>query len=49
MVVYRLSIYPAAQATMRLRCKTCGHVMVGDYEARSRAGQSGLTDFVQDR
>ena len=37
------------QATMRLRCKTCGHIMTGDYEARSHAGSSGHTDFVQDR
>ena len=36
------------QATMRLRCKTCGHIMVGDYEARSHAGSSGHKDFVQD-
>ena len=40
---------PAAQATMRLRCKACGHIMVGDYEARLHAGQSGHKDFVQDR
>ena len=40
---------PNVQATMRLRCKACGHIMVGDFEARSHAGQSGHTDFVQDR
>merc|ERR1740139_1221046 len=35
------------QATMRLRCKACGHIMVGDYEARLHAGQSGHKDFVR--
>mmetsp|Transcript_33750 Transcript_33750/g.76415 ORF Transcript_33750/g.76415 Transcript_33750/m.76415 type:complete len:339 (-) Transcript_33750:412-1428(-) len=35
------------QTTMRLRCKACGHIMVGDYEARLHAGTSGHKDFVQ--
>ena len=35
------------QNTMRLRCKSCGHIMVGDYEARLHAGTSGHKDFVQ--
>ena len=35
------------QSTMRLRCKTCGHIMVGDLEARQHAGSSGHKDFVQ--
>jgi len=37
------------QATMRLRCKVCGHIMVGDLEARQHAGSSGHKDFVQAR
>mmetsp|Transcript_38997 Transcript_38997/g.64763 ORF Transcript_38997/g.64763 Transcript_38997/m.64763 type:complete len:314 (+) Transcript_38997:205-1146(+) len=37
------------QASMRLRCTVCGHIMIGDYEARLHAGQSGHKDFVQDR
>ena len=32
--------------TMTLICKTCGHVMTGDYEARLHAGSSGHKDFV---
>lgn len=35
------------QATMRLRCKACGHIMTGDLEARMHAGSSGHKDFVQ--
>ena len=34
------------QKTMALVCKTCGHEMKGDFEARSHAGSSGHTDFV---
>ena len=30
-----------------LRCAICGHVMVGDLEARQYAGTSGHKDFVQ--
>ena len=37
------------QSTMRLRCKACGHIMMGDYEARLHAGTSGHKDFVQDK
>ena len=35
------------QATMVLRCTICGHIMVGDLEARQHAGSSGHKDFVQ--
>ena len=34
------------KATMKLRCKACGHIMEGDYEARLHAGSSGHTNFV---
>jgi len=37
------------QNTMRLRCTICGHIMVGDLEARQHAGSSGHKDFVQHR
>ena len=32
--------------SMPLICKTCGHEMVGDFEARAHVDQSGHTDFV---
>jgi ubiquitin thioesterase OTU1 len=32
--------------TMTLVCKTCGHTMNGDYEARLHAGSSGHKDFA---
>mmetsp|Transcript_98482 Transcript_98482/g.279057 ORF Transcript_98482/g.279057 Transcript_98482/m.279057 type:complete len:263 (+) Transcript_98482:263-1051(+) len=34
------------QDTMRLRCKTCGFVAVGDYEARAHAGGTGHKEFA---
>ena len=34
------------QTTMQLVCKTCGHEMSGDYEARLHAGSSGHKDFA---
>jgi len=37
------------QATMVLRCTLCGHIMVGDLEARQHAGSSGHRDFVMHR
>ena len=32
--------------SMPLICKTCGHEMVGDFEARAHVDQSGHNDFV---
>lgn len=34
------------QATMRLRCKICGFIAVGDYEARAHAGGMGHKEFA---
>ena len=32
--------------TMRLRCKICGFIAEGDYEARAHAGGRGHKEFV---
>uniref|UniRef100_A0A7S4QE89 Ubiquitin thioesterase OTU n=1 Tax=Alexandrium monilatum TaxID=311494 RepID=A0A7S4QE89_9DINO len=34
------------QATMRLRCKICGYIANGDYEARAHAGGMGHKEFA---
>lgn len=34
------------QATMRLRCKICGFIAEGDYEARAHAGGTGHKEFA---
>lgn len=34
------------KVTMTLKCKQCGHIMHGDYEARSHSGASGHKEFV---
>mmetsp|Transcript_86308 Transcript_86308/g.252524 ORF Transcript_86308/g.252524 Transcript_86308/m.252524 type:complete len:371 (+) Transcript_86308:62-1174(+) len=34
------------QDTMRLRCKICGFIAVGDYEARAHAGGTGHKEFA---
>ena len=35
------------QATFKLKCKLCGHIMVGDYEARLHAGTTGHKEFAE--
>ena len=30
-----------------LKCKLCGHIMVGDYEARLHAGTTGHKEFAE--
>lgn len=32
--------------TMRLRCKICGFIAEGDYEARAHAGGTGHKEFA---
>lgn len=34
------------QATMRLRCKICGYIANGDYEARAHAGEMNHKEFA---
>jgi ubiquitin thioesterase OTU1 len=34
------------QDTMRLRCKICGYIAVGDYQARAHAGGTGHKEFA---
>eukprot|EP00442_Polarella_glacialis_P037458 CAMPEP_0115111412 /NCGR_PEP_ID=MMETSP0227-20121206/40013_1 /TAXON_ID=89957 /ORGANISM="Polarella glacialis, Strain CCMP 1383" /LENGTH=375 /DNA_ID=CAMNT_0002510751 /DNA_START=95 /DNA_END=1222 /DNA_ORIENTATION=+ len=34
------------QKTMRLRCKVCGYIAEGDYEARAHAGETGHKEFA---
>jgi len=35
------------QSTFQLKCKLCGHIMVGDYEARLHAGTTGHKEFTE--